>query len=111
MEMNVQATKLQAAENDLKRRRPTTTSRKSSSRLPAESVSCIDRPVTLPPGRARLATKPLPTGSFATANTIGMTDVACFAAGAENIAQVASYPGLGVVYELEVCRRCLFGQP
>src|SRR5262249_32973971 len=30
---------------------------------------------------------------------------------AENIAQVASYPGLGVVYELEVCRRCLFGQP
>ena len=36
--------------------------------------------MTLPPGRARLATKPLPTGSPATANTIGMTDVACFAA-------------------------------
>ena len=37
-------------------------------------------PVTLPPGRARLATRPLPTGSIATAKTIGMTDVACFAA-------------------------------
>ena len=34
----------------------------------------------LPPGRARLATRPAPTGSPATANTIGMTDVACFAA-------------------------------
>ena len=37
--------------------------------------------MTLPPGRARLATKPLPTGSPATAKTIGMADVACFAAG------------------------------
>ena len=36
--------------------------------------------MTLPPGRARLATRPAPTGSFATAKTIGMTDVACFAA-------------------------------
>ena len=50
------------------------------SRLPARSVVCIDRPVTLPPGRARLATMPLPTGSAAAANTIGITDVACFAA-------------------------------
>ena len=62
------------------RRRPGTTSRKSSRRLPARSVVWADRPVTLPPGRARLATRPLPTGSSASANTIGMTDVACFAA-------------------------------
>ena len=62
------------------RRRPGTTSRKSSSRLPARSVDWIDRPVTLPPGRARLATRPVPTGSAAIAKTIGMTDVACFAA-------------------------------
>ena len=34
----------------------------------------------MPPGLARLATRPLPTGSAAMANTIGMTDVACFAA-------------------------------
>jgi hypothetical protein len=44
-------------------------------------VFCIDRPVMLPPGRAKLATKPAPSGSFAAENTIGMTDVACFAAG------------------------------
>ena len=62
------------------RRRLGTTSRKSSSRLPARSVDWIDRPVTLPPGRARLATRPVPTGSSAVAKTIGMTDVACFAA-------------------------------
>ena len=36
--------------------------------------------MTLPPGRAKLATKPPPTGSLASANTIGMTAVACFVA-------------------------------
>src|SRR5262249_2824622 len=60
------------------RRGSGTTSRNSSRRLPARSVDWRDRPVMLPPGRDRLATKPLPTGSFAMANTIGMTDVACF---------------------------------
>src|SRR5262249_519569 len=49
----------------------------SSSRLPARSADRIDRPVALPPGRARLATRLFPTGSPAVANTIGMTDVAC----------------------------------
>src|SRR5262245_59693136 len=34
----------------------------------------------LPPGRARLATRPLPTGSPAVAKTMGMIDVACFVA-------------------------------
>jgi hypothetical protein len=43
-----------------------------------DSAAEEERPVTLPPGRARLATKPEPTGSFATANTMGMTAVACF---------------------------------
>src|SRR5262249_13713099 len=37
-------------------------------------------PVTLPPGRARAATRPVPSGSAAAAKTIGMTDVACFVA-------------------------------
>ena len=60
------------------RRRALTTSRKSSSRLPAISPNSFDRPVTLPPGRARLATRPVPTGSPAVPKTIGMTDVACF---------------------------------
>ena len=35
------------------------------------------KPVTLPPGRARLSTKPPPTGSAATGNTIGTLCVAC----------------------------------
>ena len=70
------------------RRRPGTTSRKSSSRLPARSVSWCDRPVTLPPGRARVATKPVPTGSPAVAKMIGMADVACFAAKAAGVPDV-----------------------
>jgi hypothetical protein len=60
-------------------RRPGTTSRKSSSRLRAVSVCCCDRPVMLPPGRARLTTRPVPIGSPDAAVTIGMTDVACLA--------------------------------
>ena len=70
------------------RRRPGTTSRKSSSRLPARSVDWSDSPVTLPPGRARLATKPVPTGSAAAAKTIGMIDVACFAARTTGVPEV-----------------------
>src|SRR5262245_21830387 len=55
-------------------------SRNRSSRFPARSAVSDDRPVTLPPGRARLATKPTPTGSPTAANTIGTTGAACFAA-------------------------------
>src|SRR5262249_25826786 len=47
-----------------------------------------DRPVTLPPGRARLAIRPVPTGSPITAETIGMTPVACFAAMTGGVAYV-----------------------
>src|SRR5262249_51492583 len=46
-------------------------SRNRSSRFPARSAVSADRPVTFPPGRARLATKPIPTGSPTAANTIG----------------------------------------
>ena len=38
--------------------------------------NCI-KPVALPPGRARLATKPAPTGSMTITNTIGTARVAC----------------------------------
>src|SRR5262249_52380023 len=49
--------------------------------LPGSRSGCwADSPVTLPPGRAREATRPVPTGSAAAAKTIGMVDVACFAA-------------------------------
>ena len=53
-----------------------TTSRKSWSFFPARSTACTDRPVTLPPGRDSDATRPVPTGSPATAKTIGMVEVA-----------------------------------
>jgi len=49
-------------------------------RLPARLALWFERPVTFPPGCARLATKPFSTGSPAAANTIGVVDVACFAA-------------------------------
>src|SRR5262249_37711419 len=51
-------------------------SRKSSRRLPARSAVWFDRPVTLPPGRAKPATKPVAAGSPAVVNTIGITAVA-----------------------------------
>ena len=49
----------------------------SSSHLPLMPYSRFANPVALPPGRARLATKPLPTGSATAANTIGTVRVAC----------------------------------
>src|SRR5262245_13962622 len=63
-----------------RRRRPGTSSCRSPTRLPGRSVSWVDRPVTLPPGRPRLATRPLLIGSFMSAKAIGMLDVACLAA-------------------------------
>jgi hypothetical protein len=53
----------------------------NSNRFPASSgLFCSDIPVMFPPGRARLATRPVPTGSPAKAITMGMVDVARLAA-------------------------------
>ena len=49
----------------------------SSSHFPLMPYSNTVKPVTLPPGRARLSTKPAPTGSATLANTIGTVRVAC----------------------------------
>src|SRR3981081_257376 len=49
----------------------------SSGHLPAKLYSNWVKPVTLPPGLARLATRPVPTGSMDCANTIGTVRVAC----------------------------------
>ena len=49
----------------------------SSSHFPLMPYSYWVKPVALPPGRARLSTKPAPTGSRSTANTIGTVRVAC----------------------------------
>ncbi len=44
------------------------------------SIVCSETPVTLPPGRPRLATRPAPTGSALAAITIGIVLVAFIAA-------------------------------
>ena len=50
----------------------------SVSHFPIVGKSMRVKPVMLPPGRARLATKPCPTGSMTRENTMGMVRVACF---------------------------------
>ena len=52
----------------------------SSSHLPAMVGSVKVKPVTLLPGRAKLATKPLPIGSATIAKTMGMVSVCCSSA-------------------------------
>ncbi len=69
------------------RRSPTraslgTASLSISSLLVFSSGAKLENPVTLPPGRARLATRPAPTGSAAVAITMGMVVVAFLAANA-----------------------------
>jgi hypothetical protein len=53
------------------------TSLSSSSHFPLIPYSKIVNPVALPPGRAKLVTKPAPTGSMTCTNTIGRVRVAC----------------------------------
>ena len=60
-------------------------SRSSSSRFGPSSVFKLVTPVTLPPGRARLATSPAATGSLPTWNRTGMVVVAAFAASAAGV--------------------------
>ena len=57
-----------------------TMSLSSSRRLALNSGYMVLIPVMFPPGRARLSTSPLPTGSAATASTIGRVLVARLAA-------------------------------
>jgi hypothetical protein len=60
-----------------------------SSRLETTSALKKLKPVALPPGRARLATRPSLTGSSATPNTIGIVAVAALAAIAAGVPDVA----------------------
>src|SRR5262245_103417 len=56
-----------------------------SRHLPTSSGANEDNPVTLPPGRARLLTSPLVTGSPGPAKTMGRVWVACLAAWAAGV--------------------------
>jgi len=47
--------------------------------------------VTFPPGRDRLSTSPVPTGSPQAAQTIGISRVACLAAAAAGVNQGHDY--------------------
>src|SRR5262245_41474248 len=53
----------------------------SSSHFPLKLYSNCIKPVTLPPGRDRLPTKPAATGSTTLTNTIGIVRVACNSGG------------------------------
>jgi hypothetical protein len=64
---------------------PGTASFSSSTCLPASSVPTKLRPVTFPPGRAKLATRPVATGSAGTVMTMGTVVVTCFAASAVSV--------------------------
>jgi hypothetical protein len=64
---------------------PGNASRRSSRRLPLNSGDTVVRPVTFPPGCARLATSPAPIGSETLVTTIGIVVVALFAASAAGV--------------------------
>src|SRR5215510_12364441 len=59
--------------------------RSSSSRFVTDALERKLTPVVLPPGRLRLATRPLMTGSLPVTNTIGTVVVAALAASAEGV--------------------------
>ena len=56
------------------------TSRSNCNRFGTRSTFKVAMPVRLPPGRLRLATRPIATGSVPTEKTMGMVVVAAFAA-------------------------------
>ena len=61
-----------------------------SSRLAASTLARKVTPVTLPPGRLRLATRPIATGSLPPVKTIGIVAVADLAASAAAVPPVAT---------------------
>jgi hypothetical protein len=50
----------------------------NSSHFPLTPYSTKEKPVAFPPGRAKLATKPAPTGSLTNTKTIGTVRVSCW---------------------------------
>lgn len=64
-----------------------TTSLSSCRRFPARSAELKAVPVMLPPGRARLGTRPISTGWFTVAKTIGIDAVAFLAGTAADDAE------------------------
>jgi len=67
------------------RRAPGSTVLSSWGRFPTVSSWSLENPVTFPPGRARLATRPIPTGSLTNMKTIGIVELAFLAASAGRV--------------------------
>jgi hypothetical protein len=65
-----------------------TTALSSSRRFVTRPLASVLTPVMFPPGRARLATSPLPTGSATNVMTMGTVVVAYFAARAAGVLDV-----------------------
>ena len=65
-----------------------------STSLSFTSSAMLDNPVMLPPGRARLATRPTPTGSLSPVITMGIDRVACCAARADAMVATMITAGL-----------------
>ena len=68
-------------------------SRRISTHLVAVENSKRVKPVALPPGRAKLATNPCPTGSLTFTNIVGMLFVSLFTAANAAVPSVMSTSG------------------
>ena len=75
----------------------------SSNRLPARSGAREVKPVTLPPGRARLSTSPVDTGSEVPTKTIG-TVLICFAASTPPLQTTTSTPSRTISSAIALAR-------
>jgi hypothetical protein len=67
----------------------------NSRRLLVKIAAMFVMPVMLPPGCARLSTRPVVTGSVTPMNTIGIVVVACLAACAAFVVTATRTSGLG----------------
>jgi len=75
-----------------------------SSHLPASEYSNAVNPVALPPGRAKLATAPVPTGSLRLVNTIGMVRVSASRASTPGVLPANSTSGFASTKSLAMTR-------
>src|SRR5262249_44349795 len=67
------------------------------------------KPVTFPPGRGKLATKPLPIGSATSAKTIGMVRVSCSMVAVIVVLCVRMRSGCSSLHRLDVAGCCPAG--
>src|SRR5262245_6558784 len=83
--LNVVSDAITGLRSTARRAAPGTSSRKSANRFAVNSVVKKFIPVKLPPGLARLTTRPSLTGSSPVMKTMGIVAVAAFAANAEAV--------------------------